>query len=322
MVRWLCVITINCERCFSSAISVVKAARLNSSSGASTSSITQNGLGLSRNSENISAIADSAFSPPDSSPISLTFLPGGCTSTLTPASSTSPASVNSSRPLPPRSSLGNSSAKFFAAPSKVSAKRFRASRFRWVIVLVRSSSALCAEHSRAFLELLDLAVGGEVDFADSFQLRAQLDEPRVVIGRNSAVERGNYIGGHRVELGAEFLDKRARQLLAERAGAFALEAAIGRFGFQSRQALLRSLVIRAARLQLTLGRFAIRAQPRKFRFEIGLAGARGHILRGKRFEFALELGALGVRAFQSCAMLIDLRFERVRLAPRVRQFAF
>ena len=88
------------------------------------------------------------------------------------------------------------------------------------------------------------------------------------------------------------------------------------------QRFLRTLEIRAARFQLVLGRVAIRAQPREFRFELGLARACREVLRGKSFEFALELGALDVRAFQCRAMLVDLRFERVGLALRMRQFPF
>src|SRR5208337_1031265 len=136
-----------------------------------------------------------------------------------------------------------------------------------------------AEHPGALLEFLDFAVGGEIHLADSFHLRAQLDDPRVVMRRNSAVEGGNYLGRHPIELGAEFLDERARQLLAERAGTFALEAALRRLGFQSRQALLRILIVRAPPLQRTLGCVAIRAQAREFRFEFALAAARRGVLR-------------------------------------------
>ena len=85
---------------------------------------------------------------------------------------------------------------------------------------------------------------------------------------------------------------------------------------------MRVLEIGAARFQFVLGRVALCAQAREFGFEFGFAGVRGDILSGKSFEFALELGAFGVRAFQSRAMLIDLRFERVRFALRMRQFAF
>src|SRR6185503_11648131 len=57
-----------------------------SSSGASTSSSRQNGAGLSWNSENTSAIAVSAFSPPESRWMLVLRLPGGCAITCTPAS--------------------------------------------------------------------------------------------------------------------------------------------------------------------------------------------------------------------------------------------
>src|SRR5579863_6862950 len=118
------------------------------------------------------------------------------------------------------------------------------------------------------------------------------------MGRIAALERWNYLGRYRVELGAEFFDERARQLLAERAGALAFEAAIGGLGFQSRQALLRIPVVGAPRFQRALRRVAIRADARELRFERGLAGPRRQVLRRQGFEFALELGAFGVRAFQ------------------------
>ncbi len=71
-----------------------------------------------------------------------------------------------------------------------------------------------------------------------------------------------------------------------------------------------------------LGRVALRTQARKLCFEFGLAGTRRDVLRGESFEFALEVGALDVRALEVRAMLIDLRFDIARFAPRMRQFAF
>ncbi len=52
-----------------------------SSSGASTSSSRQKGAGLSWKKENTSAIAVSAFSPPDSRWMDAFFLPGGWATT-------------------------------------------------------------------------------------------------------------------------------------------------------------------------------------------------------------------------------------------------
>ena len=56
--------------------SLQKRSVLASSSGASTSSSRQNGAGLSWNIENTSAIAVSAFSPPESRWMVVFFLPG------------------------------------------------------------------------------------------------------------------------------------------------------------------------------------------------------------------------------------------------------
>jgi hypothetical protein len=55
---------------------------------------------------NTSAMAVSAFSPPDSRWMVWFFLPGGCASTCTPASRIS-SPVMTSRALPPPNSSGN-----------------------------------------------------------------------------------------------------------------------------------------------------------------------------------------------------------------------
>ena len=80
---------------------------LESSSGASTSSSRQNGAGLSWNSENTSAMAVSAFSPPDSRWMLAFRLPGGCAMICTPASRIS-SPVMLSLASPPPNSVGNS----------------------------------------------------------------------------------------------------------------------------------------------------------------------------------------------------------------------
>jgi hypothetical protein len=60
-----------------------------SSSGASTSSSRQNGVGRIRKSENTSAVAVSAFSPPESRLSDWSFFPDSCTTISTPASAPS-----------------------------------------------------------------------------------------------------------------------------------------------------------------------------------------------------------------------------------------
>ena len=73
-----------------------------SSSGASISSSRQNGLGRYLKMANISAIAVSAFSPPDSSCTLCSRLPGGCAMMSMPLSSgsLSSSSVRPARPPP------------------------------------------------------------------------------------------------------------------------------------------------------------------------------------------------------------------------------
>ncbi len=67
MVRLLCVIVMNCERLLISRMSRVKRVTFASSSGASTSSSMQKGLGFTRKAAKRRAMAVSARSPPDRS---------------------------------------------------------------------------------------------------------------------------------------------------------------------------------------------------------------------------------------------------------------
>ena len=80
---------------------------LASSSGASISSSTQNGLGLYLKMPNISAIAVSAFSPPESSCTLCSRLPGGCAMTSMPLSSGFVSSMSASPARPPPNSVLN-----------------------------------------------------------------------------------------------------------------------------------------------------------------------------------------------------------------------
>ena len=88
-------------------IRVQKRSTLASSSGASTSSSTQIGDGLVRNTAKISAMAVSDCSPPDSSESVAGFLPGGLATISSPPSSGSSASIISSRASPPPNSVVN-----------------------------------------------------------------------------------------------------------------------------------------------------------------------------------------------------------------------
>ena len=89
-----------------------------SSSGASTSSIKQNGAGLSLNIANTSAIAVSAFSPPDNKAIVVFFLPGGCAKTCKPLSNIS-LPCSSSLAWPPANKVLKSALKCIFTVLKV-----------------------------------------------------------------------------------------------------------------------------------------------------------------------------------------------------------
>ena len=71
-----------------------KRSTLLSSRGASTSSRTQIGAGFVKNAENIKARAVKACSPPESSDIVCSFLPGGLAMISIPASKGSSASIS------------------------------------------------------------------------------------------------------------------------------------------------------------------------------------------------------------------------------------
>src|SRR5471030_2902799 len=102
MVIGLCVMItkrVSVERVISSSMSQ-KRSTLWSSSGASTSSSTQIGAGLVRNTAKISAKAVSACSPPDKSDSVAGFLPGGLAMISRPASSGSSLSISCNSAVP------------------------------------------------------------------------------------------------------------------------------------------------------------------------------------------------------------------------------
>ena len=129
---------------------------LASSSGASTSSSTHTGAGLQRNTAKISAMAVSACSPPESSDIVCSFLPGGRARISSPASSGSSDSVRVSRASPPLNKDVNSVWKFAFTRSKASRRRSRPSRLsdpipcrRRAMASSRSAFSVCSEVRRA-----------------------------------------------------------------------------------------------------------------------------------------------------------------------------
>ena len=86
MVRLLCVMTMNCVFSANSFTMRINRPTLASSSGASTSSKRQKGLGFTIKKAKSTAIAVSAFSPPESNAIFCSFLPGGWTKISIPVS--------------------------------------------------------------------------------------------------------------------------------------------------------------------------------------------------------------------------------------------
>ena len=118
MVTLLCDTNKNCVFSLICLTKLQKRSVLLSSSGASTSSIKQNGAGLSLNIANTSAIAVSAFSPPDNKAIVVFFLPGGCAKTCKPLSNIS-LPCSSSLAWPPANKVLKSALKCIFTVLKV-----------------------------------------------------------------------------------------------------------------------------------------------------------------------------------------------------------
>ena len=118
----LCVMTIIWERCPKSRRRSAKRSTFAPSKGASTSSKTQKGLGLTVRKANRRAAAVSARSPPDSSARGWRFLPGGWTRMSTPVSKTSFGVVRTRSVVPPPNRRVNSVSKAAPTAWKVSRK--------------------------------------------------------------------------------------------------------------------------------------------------------------------------------------------------------
>src|SRR3989338_3185895 len=101
MVLRLCVTMINCVVSKKGFTTVKNLSVLASSSGASTSSKTQKGEGLTENSENSKAKAVSAFSPPDNNEICCGFFPGGLAIMSKPDSNGFVSSIKTKSADPP-----------------------------------------------------------------------------------------------------------------------------------------------------------------------------------------------------------------------------
>src|SRR5450631_2083425 len=112
MVLLLCVIRMNWVCTLISRTRSVKRAMFASSSGASTSSRIQNGLGVYWKIPTSSASAVSAFSPPESRSTFCNFFPGGDATTSMPLSALFSRSVSRMKPCPPPNSLRNVAWKF------------------------------------------------------------------------------------------------------------------------------------------------------------------------------------------------------------------
>ena len=127
IVRFLCVMMMNCDVLRKSLITSASLAVLASSSAASTSSSRQNGLGLLRNMANNSATAVSVFSPPDNSEMLRSSFPGGLAVISIPVSRTSVGSSRTMSAMPPPKSLRNKSWKCTRTTLRVSLNNLRLS---------------------------------------------------------------------------------------------------------------------------------------------------------------------------------------------------
>ena len=169
-----------------------------SSRGASTSSSTQKGDGLTRKMANSSDTAVMAFSPPESSSMfCMTFLPGGLAMMSTPVSSRSFSSVRASWAFPPPKQRGKISWNFSFTASKTSRKR----RLEALLIFSMAPSSwrdrrfqillLGGEVVEALLQLGRLLDGGQVDLPHPFDEAAQLGHARPLPRRPPGVAGGS-----------------------------------------------------------------------------------------------------------------------------------
>ncbi len=178
---------VSVERVISSSRSQ-KRSTLWSSSGASTSSSTQIGAGLVRNTAKISASAVSACSPPESSDSVAGFLPGGFAMISRPASSGSSVSISCSSAVPPPNSSVNSCLKWALTTSNEASSRSRASRLRfwmpWRSRLIASTRSSRSVRQLAVLglDLAQLLLGAQVDGAEPLALAADAVELGLDLG--------------------------------------------------------------------------------------------------------------------------------------------
>ena len=124
MVPFRCVITINCGPSSPKRLRyLANRSTLTSSKAASGSSKMANGTGRTFKMANSSAIAVSAFSPPESRLSCWLRLPGGCAMMSTPLVKTSSGSVSTSFAWPPSKIMANVSVKAADTSLKVLIKR-------------------------------------------------------------------------------------------------------------------------------------------------------------------------------------------------------
>src|SRR2546425_255478 len=305
-----------------------------SSSGASTSSSRQKGAGLSWKSENTSAMAVRAFSPPESRWMLVLRFPGGCAMTCTPASRiSSPVMMSFASPPPKR--VGKSEPKCRFTLSKVSRRSSRVSRsIRRIasssVVTASSRSADCESRKPLRSRLVRSSSTAARVTAPSSPMAwgIRVISPRRVQGD---AHRGNRIGGellrelqdfgiaaldlliddaHRViDLG----DLRAALALAEER---VLRLALGLLHGASllRERRLRADVLRAPPVQSFPGRA-----------DLGRDASRCAFAGGQRlpppFGFGAEFGLFGVQlsaAFPVALLrLRELELLDLRVVPRL-----
>ena len=140
-----------------------KRVTLASSSGASTSSSTQIGAGLAKNTAKISAIAVSVCSPPDNKDKVLSFFPGGWHIISSPASSGSSLSTKTKFASPPPNKCLNNSPKLLFTCSNAVKSRSRPSRFKPAMPL----RSVCIAASKSVFSSLKLLCSLSTSLASS-----------------------------------------------------------------------------------------------------------------------------------------------------------
>src|SRR5579871_135964 len=193
-------------------------------------------------------------------------------------------------------------------------------RLRQVLDRRFEVGALAAEHARALFQLLDLAVGGEIDFAQTLGLGAQLGKPRFVGHCVARRQRLTHLILDRGKLGLEFFRKAAPELRSQSARALASERAVHRFALERLGPSARLVQLSLEFLQLGVRLLTRDSHFGRDRLEFARARARGLGVARELFELARELDPLFADARERGAILDDLRLVLVGETTQMSQF--